>query len=119
MLQGPFLTRTEAARALGIRKSEVVLRPELLRVTGLLEECYFEFQCRSERVSRDLGRLVLSLRGSADDLTIADWLVRQNLQLKEVSPLVWIEQGWGLGPVLRAAANASTRSEHQVRLSVA
>lgn len=103
VLQGPFLTRRQAAHALGMRTGEIVARPEMLRITGLLEECYFEFQCRSDARTLDLGRVVLSMRGWGDDLVIADWLVRQNLHLKDMTPLAWIEQGWGLGPVLGAA----------------
>ncbi len=102
-LQGPFLTRLSAATHLGLQPSEVSKRPELLRVTGLLQECYFAFQCRDDALGRDLGRVVLAMRGSMTDQEIADWLIRQNPHLKEISPLLWLSQRWGLTSVLRAA----------------
>ena len=103
VLKGPFLTRVQAAKALGLRSPEVVKRPELLRITGLLQECYFAFQCHPNAVGRDLGRVVLAMRGFMNDQEIADWLVRQNSQLKDVAPLGWLQQRWGLVPVLNAA----------------
>ncbi len=103
-LQGPFLTRRSAATQLGLLPSEVSRRPDLLRIRGMLQECYFAFQCRDDALGRDLGRVVLAMRGSMTDQEIADWLIRQNSHLKEISPLVWLSQRWGLTSVLRAAS---------------
>lgn len=103
VLQGPFLTRHQAADHLATTPREVVARPELLRIHGLLQECYFAFQCRADPVGRDVGRVVLAMKGRAGDLVIADWFIRSNPQLKETAPLTWLEQRWGLPPVLRAA----------------
>ena len=103
-LQGPFLTRRSAATHLGLQPTEVSKRPELLRITGMLQECYFAFQCRDDALGRDLGRVVLAMRGAMTDQEIADWLIRQNPHLKEISPLGWLSQRWGLTSVLTAAA---------------
>lgn len=106
VLQGPFLTRTQAAGVLGISKSEIQKRAELLSVSGLIQECYFEFQCRSDPVAKDLGRIVLALRGLMSDLEIADWLIRQSPALEGLSPLAWLERGLQLSPVLAAGRHA-------------
>jgi hypothetical protein len=103
ILQGPFLTRRQAAARIGLPPAELVGHPELLRVSGLLEECYFAFQCRADAVGTDIGRVVLAVRSFMTDLQIADWLVRQEPNLKETSPLEWLEHRWGSSHVLKAA----------------
>jgi len=103
VLQGPFLTRSQAAGALDVPRDQVRMRPDLLRVTGLLEECYFGFQCHSNGLATDLARVVLSMRGPMSDLVIADWLVRPNLELKDLAPLTWLERGGDPESVLLAA----------------
>ena len=83
--------------------TEVEKCPELLRIAGLLQEVYFSFQCSPNAVSRDLNRVVLAMKGPMSDQQIADWLVRPNPHLKDVPPLAWLQQRWGLTSVLRAA----------------
>jgi hypothetical protein len=59
-------------------------------------------------MAKDIGRVVLTLRGRWSDIEIADWLVRQNPDLKEITPLAWIQHGLGLHPALRAAEVAAS-----------
>jgi hypothetical protein len=110
VLQGPFLTRKQAARALGVDRDQIRGRPDLLRVTGLLEECYFEFQCQSDRLMKDVGRVVLAMRGQLTDIEIADWMVRQNSDLREMTPLAWIQHGLGMHTAIRVATASASRS---------
>ncbi|MDF1595659.1 MAG: hypothetical protein P1T08_06140 [Acidimicrobiia bacterium] len=112
VLVGPFLTRNEAARRAGLAARELPLRLDLLRIGGRgRHEAYFAFQFDSTGIRRDLGSVVLLLRGSSDDLTIADWLVKKNLALLEASPLTWLNRGGALEPVLMAAEAAGTSIE--------
>lgn len=103
-LLGPFLTRRSAAARLGLLPLEVSKRPELLRITGMLQECYFAFQCRDDALGRDLGRIALAMKGAMGDQEIADWLITRNPHLKDVSPLGWLSQRWGLPSVMEAAS---------------
>jgi hypothetical protein len=104
---GHFLTRTEAARRLGVRPDEVTARDDLLRVGGTwLEEVYFEFQFTSAGLRADLGRVVRELRTTFDDVTISDWLAMPNRVLRSASPLQWIAGGLDGRLLSRAAALA-------------
>ena len=94
VLLGPFLTRAEAARRAGLSSKEVRARPDLLRIGGRwLEEVYFAFQFDDGGIRRGIGGAVLSMRGYLDDETIADWLIRPNLDLAAETPLRWDAQG--------------------------
>jgi hypothetical protein len=116
IMQGPFLTRRQAAALIGLPMGELSGHPELLHVSGLLEECYFAFQCRPDAVGRDIGRVVLAMRSFTSDQQIADWLVRQNPDLKETSPLEWLQRRWGSSHVMKAAEHAFDAA-HQRRKS--
>ncbi len=107
VLVGPFLTRTEAARLAGLAARELPPRLDLLRIGGKgRHEAYFAFQFDRTGVRRDLGSVVLLLRGSSDDVTIADWLVTKNPALLEASPLTWLNRRGDLESVLVAAETA-------------
>ena len=94
VLQGPFLTRAAAARRAGVPVGEIVHRPDLLQVGGkTYKEAYFAFQFDRSGIRHDVGRLVLALRGKLDDATIADRLVRANVELNNLSPLSWLNRG--------------------------
>ena len=94
ILQGPFLTRAEAARRSGVPSQLVVHRPDLLKVGGSwLQEVYFRFQFDHGGVRPDLGRVVQSLRPQRADVVIGDWLVRPNDSFGHASPLRYLKGG--------------------------
>jgi hypothetical protein len=107
VLLGPFLTRVEAGRRSGLAEEDVLHRPDLLRVGGrMYKEAYFAFQFGRTGVRRDVGSVVLAMRGRVDDVTIADWLVRSTSSLLGSSPLSWMNRGGNLESVLSAAATS-------------
>ena len=107
ILVGHFLTREQAARRAGVQPHEIVLRPDLLRIGGVwLEEVYFEFQFDRSGVRTGLALVVQQLRAHFDDLTIADWLARQNPVLSGTTPLRWTATGRDSDLLAKAAANA-------------
>ena len=91
VLIGPFLTRSEAARAAGVSRVEIEHRPDLLRLGGTLaEEVYFSWQFGSRGADPIIGRLVRALRAWADDATIADWMFRPQAALGASTPFRWL-----------------------------
>ena len=99
-LQGPFLTRSEAARLARVDPTTLAHRPDLLRIGGTwLEESYFAFQFSKGGVRRELAVVVSQLRRVLDDAAAADWLITSNPHLYGTSPLVWLNHG---GSVTRA-----------------
>lgn len=94
VLQGPFLTRAQAARRAGVPGSLLVHRPDLLKVGGSwLQEVYFEFQFDRDGVRPELGRVVQSLKPKRSDVVIGDWLVRPNRLLGHTSPVRYLHNG--------------------------
>lgn len=88
VLQGPFLTRAEAAERSGLSADDMPFRPDLLRIGGRsLPEAYFQFQFGPAGIRNEIGTIVLAMRGSFDDIAIADWLVRSNPALRGERPL--------------------------------
>lgn len=109
VLQGPFLTRAAAARRAGIPAAEIVHRPDLLQIGGdTYKEAYFAFQFDGNGIRHDVGRVVLALRGSLDDTTIADGLVRPDADLNDLSPLSWLNRGGDVARALGAIREADT-----------
>lgn len=107
ILLGHFLTRTQAAHRASIQSSEVVQRPDLLRIGGTwLEEVYFAFQFDRIGVRHDIGVIVQQLRRRFDDETIADWLVRPNALLSSATPLDWARAGGDDTRLVRASTAA-------------
>jgi hypothetical protein len=107
ILVGHFLLRSEAAQRAGITKDELVQRPDLLRIGGTwLEEVYFEFQFDQSGIRRNLSTIVRELRGSFDDLAIAEWLACPNEVLAGATPLRRALTGAGESTLFRAAAEA-------------
>lgn len=120
VLVGPFFTRIEGARRAGLAARELPLRLDLLRIGGKeRHEAYFAFQFDHTGVRRDLGSVVLLLRGRYDDVTIADWLVMKNLALLEASPLTWLNRGGDLESVLMAAETAGPAMEDRLEVTAA
>ena len=108
ILQGPFLTRSEAARGAGLSASDVSHRPDLLRAGGrTYREAYFALQFDEMGIRDDIGRIVLALRGKMTDAAIADWLVRGSAALDGMSPLSWLNRGGDLGHLLALASEAA------------
>ena len=104
VLQGPFLTRADAALYAGILPQEVAHRPDLLRIGGThLEEAYFAFQFAHHGVVRPIGTVVQTPKAEYDDLAIADWLVRPHPSLRRASPLAWLLAGGTPDRVVEAA----------------
>ena len=94
LLQGPFLTRTEAAHRAGVPARLLEHRPDLLRVGGSwLQEVYFEFQFDRDGVRPEIGRVVQSLKPQRSDVVIGDWLVRPNRSFGHASPLRYLNSG--------------------------
>ena len=110
ILQGPFLTRAQAARCAGIPAGLVAYRPDLLRVESRwLQEAYFGFQFDRSGVRPDLGSVVHELKREYSDIEIADWLVRPNQALGYSSPLKYLRT-FGVERVLATAGtNGPTR----------
>lgn len=107
VLQGPFLTRVQAARRAGVPTDILVHRPDLLRIGGgWLEEVYCAFQFDDLGVRPDLGSIVVTLRHAYTDIEIADWLVRPNPQLNNTPPLAFLNRGGALERVLAAEETA-------------
>ena len=120
VLVGPFLTRTEAARLAGLATRELRFRLDLLRNGGKeRHEAYFAFQFDHTGVRRDLGSVVLLLRGRCDDVTIADWLVMKNPAMLGASPLTWLNRGGDLESVLAAADAVGPAMEERVGVTAA
>ena len=106
VLMGPFLTRTEAARAAGTTPLELVVRRDVLRIGGRsLEEVYFAFQFNNLGVRPDISSVVESLAAQWDHMTIAHWLARPNSKLDSLSPLGWLDGGRDVAHVVTAAAH--------------
>ena len=106
ILQGPFLTRAQAARRAGIPARLAAHRPDLLRIEGRwLQEAYFGFQFDRTGVRPDLGSVVHELKREYSDIEIADWLVRPNQALGYSSPLKYLKS-FGVERVLAAARNS-------------
>ncbi|RZV47587.1 MAG: DUF2384 domain-containing protein [Acidimicrobiia bacterium] len=110
VLQGPFLTRAQAARLARIPAGLVAFRPDLLRVEGRwLQEAYFGFQFDRTGVRPELGAVVQELKREYSDIEIADWLVRPNQALGYSSPLKYLRTS-GVERILAAAkSNGPTR----------
>lgn len=105
ILQGPFLTRAQAARRSRTPGQLLVHRPDLLRVDGRwLQEAYFAFQFDRDGVRPALGRVVQDLKATHADVAIADWLVRPNPSLDYAAPLKYLKSGGQVERVLAAAS---------------
>ena len=101
VLQGPFLTRAQAARRAGVPAQLLVHRPDLLKVGGSwLQEVYFEFQFDPDGVRPELGRVVQSLKPKRSDVVIGDWLARSNRSLGHASPLRFLNSGGSVERVI-------------------
>jgi len=104
VLFGHFLTRRQVAQRISMHTSEVVARPDLLRIGGTwLEEVYFAFQFDRGGVRQSLGVVVATLRRTYDDEAIADWLTRPHEALNSTTPLAWLSAGGSSDEVLGAA----------------
>ena len=104
VLRGPFLTRGQVARRIGVPADVVLHRPDLLRVSSRwLPEVYFAFQFTDTAVRPGIGTVVTALRPEFDDVAIADWLVRPNPELTGSSPLAVLTSGGDPGRVVAAA----------------
>ncbi len=107
ILQGPFLTRKEAARRAGVAASLIKRRPDLLRLGGgRLQEVYFAFQFDQAGVRPELGRVVQSLKADYDDIDICHWLVLPQRRLGLATPLQWLTSG-GPGKAVLECAEGS------------
>ena len=103
LLQGPFLTRAQAARLAHLPSSQLVDRPDLLHVRGpFLQETYFAFQFDRHGIRSDLAHVVHAARADLDELEVADWLVRPNAELNGTSPLNYLNGSGSLDRVLQA-----------------
>jgi len=110
ILQGPFLTRAQAARRARVPSRLVRHRPDLLRVDGRwLQEAYFAFQFDRQGVRPELGAVVQDLKREYPDIAIADWLVRPSQLLGYSTPLKYLKGGGTVEKVLAASADHGPR----------
>lgn len=104
VLQGPFLTRRQAADRAEVPETVLVHRPDLLKVgSRWLPEVYFAFQFDRNGVRRDLGSVVQILKRKRSDMEIATWLVRPNSAFDLASPLKYLNSGGSVDRVVAAA----------------
>jgi hypothetical protein len=102
VLKGPFLTRAQAARASGLPASLLPDRPDLLHIRSeFSQEAYFAFQFDDHGIRPDVARVVRVMREHADEITLADWLVRPNPELAGLSPLSYLNRRGAVDRVLR------------------
>jgi hypothetical protein len=101
-LVGPFWTRREVARHLGVRPGEVA-GWGLLRITGRLavEEVYPTFQFAEVGLRRDLALVAVLLARRMDHPAACDWLFRPNPGLRDVAPIQWLADRGSFESVLR------------------
>lgn len=104
ILQGPFLTRRQAARKAGVDPHFLPDRPDLIHLGGhWLEEVYCAFQFDDNGIDRSLGQVVQVLHKRHGDEAIADWLVRPNRALHGSCPLDYLAGSGTVEGVLAAA----------------
>jgi len=109
ILQGPFLTRAQAARRARVPAVVLAHRPDLLRLGGdWLQEVYFSFQFDENGVVPEVGAVVQALKGEHSDLEIADWLVRPSHLLRSSTPLGFLRSGGEVDRVIAAAEPTQT-----------
>jgi len=109
ILQGPFLTRSQAARRARVPAAVLANRPDLLRLGGnWLQEVYFSFQFDETGVVPEVGAVVQALKGEHSDLEIADWLVRPSHLLSSSTPLGFLRSGGEVDRVIAAADRPET-----------
>lgn len=107
VLQGPFLTRGQAARRARVPALVLRHRRDLLRVSGRwLPEVYYEFQFDENGVRPELGSLVKDLKEKYADIEIADWLIRRNPKLDGFSPLSYYNAGGDAGRLAEVSVSA-------------
>lgn len=109
-LVGPFWTRREVARHLGVRPGDVAAWG-LLRITGrlALEEVYPAFQFASVGLRRDLALVGVLLTRRMDHGAACDWLFRPNPGLRDVAPIHWLEDRGSFESVLRVLPESDGR----------
>lgn len=106
IIQGPLLTRKEAARRAGIDPRLLPDRPDLIHLGGQwLEEVYCAFQFDDHGVRPDVGLVVQSLKPAHADEVLADWMARPNPDLNGISPLDYLSGAGSPGRVLDAASH--------------
>jgi len=120
VLQGPFLTRAQAARRSGLAADLLPDRPDLLHIrSSFCQEAYFAFQFDDHGIRPDVAHVVRVMRTRADELTVADWLVRSNPALAGTSPLSYIRAGGSLDRVLHLDIDSDTEIGDASALHVA
>ena len=98
VLQGPFLTRGQAARRARVPALLLRHRRDLLQVAGRwLPEVYFAFQFDENGVRGELGPFVKDMKEKYSDIEIADWLIRRHRLLDGFSPLGYLDAGGEVG----------------------
>lgn len=120
VLKGPFLTRAQAAHRSGLPADLLPDRPDLLHIrSSFSQEVYFEFQFDDHGIRPDIAHVVRVMRTHADELTIADWLVRANPELAGVSPLSYLNGHGSIERVLRLDIDSHTEIGDTAPLHVA
>lgn len=100
---GPFWTRRQVARHLGIRPDEVPGRG-LLHITGRLavEEAYPVFQFAEVGARRDVSLIGVLLARRIDQAAACDWFFRPNPRLRDLPPIQWLTDRGSFESVLDA-----------------
>lgn len=100
---GPFWTRRQAARHLGVRPGDLASW-RLLHITGrlALEEVYPAFQFAEVGLRRDIALLGVLLARRIDQAAACDWLFRPNPRLRDIPPIQWLSDRGSFEAVLDA-----------------
>lgn len=112
VLQGPFLTRAQAARRAGVPGDLLSDRPDLLHIRGpFSQEAYFAFQFDEHGIRPDIARVVHVARAELAELEVADWLVRPNSGLNGSSPLTYLNGHGSVEHVVEVIPHRPTPTE--------
>lgn len=104
VLQGPFLTRSDAAVLAHVSPRLVCHRPDLLRVGGRwLPEVYFAFQFDEHGVRPGLAAVVAKLKRTYCDRAVSEWLASPHPHLDNVTPIAYVNRGGPVEDVMAAA----------------
>ena len=102
-LVGPFWTRRQVARYLGVTRGRAREHRHLLRIEGALsvEEVYPVFQFSHGTVRREVVFLAQLLKRRVTDVEACDWLLRQVRSLDNRNPIDWLVADGDVDRVVR------------------
>jgi hypothetical protein len=102
VLLGPFLTGRQLGRQIGAHPRWLCNQEYVLRIDGPVGPAYPAFQVADDRLRTDVCFMGLLLRRRVDDIAACDWWVRPVPDLGSVSPLVHLDAGRRIQPLIEA-----------------